>query len=207
MGKRFIFKILVVSGLLASAAAAPALADTYTNLSVSNANDGFGSSYTLTATCDLNTNVCGSVTLAINTTGANYGYISDVAFKIGTTDTLTGTLSAPTSGWLTTTSSLSNSGCSGTNSDGQLCSYATGNFAATGGTLTWTWTNVAISGPISIAHVGYKYDRTTTLGNGLIVSVDYGTTSAPEPSSVSMLGLGLAGLIGLAFARRRATLS
>ncbi|MDE3169829.1 MAG: PEP-CTERM sorting domain-containing protein [Acidobacteriota bacterium] len=207
MGKRIMFKVLALAGLLAFAAAAPALADTITTLSVSNPSDGFGSSYTLTATCDINTSVCSSVQLAINSTGATYGYISDVAFKIGTTDTLTGTLSAPTSGWLTTTSSLSTSGCTGTNSDGQLCSYATGNFAATGGTLTWTWTNVAVSGTISIAHVGYKYDASNTLGSGLIVSDDYPATSAPEPSSVSMMLFGLVGLFGLAFARRHATLS
>lgn len=211
MSKRLMFSALVVAGLMAFSAAAPAFADTITTLSVTNpgSNDGFGSTYTLTATCDVNTNVCSSVTLTINSAGADsngYTDISDVAFKIGTTDLLgtTSTLSAPTSGWKTTTSSLSNGGCAGSNSDGQLCSYASGDFADTGGTLTWTWTNVDVTGTLAIGHVGYKYDTSDTLGNGLIVSIDYGGTTVPEPSSASMLGLGLIGLLGLGFARRYA---
>lgn len=215
MGKRLMFGMLLVVGLVAFAAAAPALADTITTLTVTNpgTDDGFGSTFTLTATCDVNTNVCSSVTLTINSAGAQangYTDISDVAVKIGSSDTLNGTLTASGgTNWQTVTSSLSNGGCTGSNSDGQLCSYVgtNGDFADTGGTLTWTWTNVSVSGPLSIGHVGYKYDTSDTLGNGLIVSIDYSGTSVPEPSSASMLGLGLVGLLGLALARRHAILS
>ena len=171
----------------------PVFADT---ISVSNPNDGFGSSYTLTAVCS--GNAC-DVTLKIDTSsvGAAYTDISNVDFKIGTTDTLAGTLSAPTAGWSTITSSLSSGGCKGSNSDGQLCSSATGDFADTGGTLTWTWTDVQVTGDLTIGHVGYKYDTSDTLGEGLIVSNDYRTnvTNVPEPNTLGLLTIGILGLV------------
>src|SRR6516225_6367053 len=125
---------------------------------------------------------------------AAYTDISNVDFKIGTTDTLTGTLSAPTAGWSTITSSLSSSGCKGSNGDGQICSSATGDFADTGGMLTWTWTDVQVTGDLTIDHVGYKYDASDTLGEGLIVSNDY-PTNVPEPNSLGLLTIGILGLV------------
>jgi PEP-CTERM motif len=194
--ERLMTKPLGLGSLLLLAGAlllcgAPTLAD---SISVSNANDGFGSSYTLTANCT--GNVC-DVTLSIDTTGATNTDISNVAFKIGTTDLLTGTLTAPTAdSWSTITSSLSSGGCLGGNSDGQICSSATGDFADTGGTLTWTWTNVQVTGDLTIGHVGYKYDTSDTLGKGLIVSDNY-PTSVPEPSALSLLAIGLLGLAAI----------
>lgn len=168
-----------------------AKADSYSN------TDGFGSTFTLTTNCV--GSLC-DVTLTIDSTSAVYSDISNVDFKLGSSDSLTGTLTAPTSGWNTVTSSLSNGGCSGMNSDGQICSSATGDFADTGGILTWTWTGVQTTGGTNIAHVGYKYDTSDTLGNGLIVSQDVtGTTTVPEPSGLSLLAIGL---VGLALARK-----
>lgn len=201
MSKRFLFGLLLVAGLALAVSSTPAFADTIP-LSVSNSNDGFGSSYTLTATCDTNTNVCSNVTLTINSTSATQPDINAVGFKIGTTDLLAGTLTAPTSGWMTGTGSINSAGGTcGTNGDGQLCSYASGDFADTGSTLTWTWTNVDVTGDLTIGHVGYKYDTSDTLSKGMIVSVDYGTT-VPEPTSLAMLGFGLIGLIGVSVFRR-----
>lgn len=174
-----------------------ALADT--TFSVTNLNDGFGSSYTLSATC--NTSGLCNVTLQINTTGATQPDISAAAFKIGTTDILTGTLTPPNGTWSTTTSSLNNGSCSGSNSDGQLCSQATstGSFAQTGGTLTWSWTGVQVTGTLSIAHVGYKYNNAAGTLNGHIVSDDYGSP-VPEPGTLNLV---LVGLIGAGILRRR----
>ena len=145
----------------------------------------------MTAACT--GNLC-NVTLQINASSAAYTDISNVDFKIGTTDTLTGTLSAPTASWSTITSSLSSSGCKGSNGDGQICSSATGDFADTGGMLTWTWTDVQVTGDLTIDHVGYKYDASDTLGEGLIVSNDY-PTNVPEPNSLGLLTIGILGLV------------
>jgi len=188
--KRFgLGSLLLLAGVLLLSGA-PVFADT---ISVTNANDGFGSSYKLTAACA--GNLC-NVTLSINTTGAKYPEISNVAFKIGSKDSLTGSLTAPTSGWQTYTSSLnSNSGCGGNNGDGQICSGATADFADTGGMLTWTWTGVQVTGGVTIGHVGYKYEKSDKFGKGLIVSDDYAPTPVPEPHTLGLLAIGLLALV------------
>ncbi len=188
--KRFgLGSLLLLAGALLLDGA-PVFADT---ISVSNTNDGFGSSYKLTALCS--GNLC-DVTLSIDTTSAEYSDISNVAFKIGSADSLTGTLGAPTAGWLTTASSLNSSkSCLGMNSDGQICSYATVDFADTSGMLQWKWTGVQVTGDLSIGHVGYKYETSDTMGNGLIVSDDYPTRSVPEPHTLGLLAIGLLALV------------
>jgi len=183
--------LLLVVAILSTSA--PVLADT---MSVSNSSDGFGSSYKLTAACI--GSLC-NVTLSIDTKNAKYPDISSVAFKIGSKDLLTGTLSAPTGDpWSTNLSSLnSNLGCTGKNGDSQICSYATGDFAETGGLLTWNWTGVRVtSGDLSIGHVGYKYETSDSWGRGLIVSDDYSSSSpVPEPRTLSLLVVGILALV------------
>lgn len=190
MAKRLAFRTLVLLTGAFFLSYAPVFAD---STSATNTNDGFGSSYTLTANCT--GNLC-NVTLNIDTTGAIYTDISNVDFKIGTADVLTGALTAPTAGWSTITSSLSSGGCLGGNKDGQICSSATGDFADTGGKLTWTWTNVQVTGDLTVGHVGYKYDSSDSLGKGLLVSDDY-PTSVPEPTTLSLLAMGLLGLVAV----------
>src|SRR5258708_14775712 len=109
--KRFPTYSLVLATVLLLLGSKPANADT----SVSNPNDGFGGSYTLTVTS------CGgsgcTVTLAINTTAltnpTQEAYIDAVAFKLGSGATFTGTLSAPAGGTWSTSSNSLNSGNNG----------------------------------------------------------------------------------------------
>jgi hypothetical protein len=93
-------KRLTLGGMILLAGAlflscAPVFAD---SISASNTNDGFGSSYILTAVCTGNLR---TVTLSIDTTwvGVSYADVSNVDFKIGTTESLTGTLTDPTANW------------------------------------------------------------------------------------------------------------
>jgi hypothetical protein len=209
------FLLLTILLLLGSK---PANADT----TVSNPNDGFGGSYSLTVTS------CGgsgcTVTLKINTTAltnpSQEAYIDAVAFKLGSGAAFTGTLSGPAGAtWTTSTTSL-NSGntgpCMSTNGDVQTCSAAGTPVigVATGGTLTWTWTGV-VATDTNIDHVGYQYDRGTATTpsklNGLIVSCGYtssgvtscagGTQPPPpnvsEPGSLAIMGIGMVGLAAL----------
>ena len=218
MVKRFHFGSLFLATLILLLGAKQANADT----SVSNPNDGFGGSYTLSVTS------CGgsgcTVTLTINTTAltnpSQTAYIDAVAFKLGSGATFTGTLSAPAGAtWSTSTTSL-NSGhsgpCQSTNGDVQTCSAAGSPVigVATGGTLTWTWTGIQAV-DTNISHVGYQYNNGTATTasqlNGLIVSCGYsanGTTSCAggtqppppsvsEPGSLAMMGIGMVGLAAL----------
>src|SRR5579859_707719 len=156
----------------------PAYAD---SVSLTGVSDGFGSTFSLTANCTSGT--C-TVVLTINTTGSTlYPDINAVDFKIGSKDTFpsSGTLTAPSGTWQTSSGSLNSSGSTcGNNSGGDVCSQASSpsseaaTLAGTGGTaLSWTWTGVQVSGPIAINHVGYKYNNSSGTLNGLIVSYPF----------------------------------
>jgi len=217
MQKWFRFGSLVLVTVLLLLGSKPANADT----SVSNPNDGFGGSYTLTVTS------CGgsgcTVTLTINTTAltnpTQEAYIDAVAFKLGSGATFTGTLTAPAGAtWSTTSTSLNsgNSGpCMSTNGDVQTCSAAGSPVVgvATGGKLTWTWTGV-VAADTNISHVGYQYNNGTATTasqlNGLIVSCGYSSTGSTscaggtqpppnisEPGSLAIMGIGMVGLAAL----------
>jgi hypothetical protein len=204
-------------GCLVLAACALSLSGVAFADTVSNPNDGFGSSYTLTDTCN-GSDLC-TVTLAINSTGATLSHIDAVAFKIGTTDIFTvgGTLSAPIgSTWTVKNGSLNSggSGPCGTNGNGQSCTFASSPSygATTGGLLTWTWTGVQVDAT-NIGHVGYQYNNggSGPIYQGKIISCDYnndvssncanspGTPppSVSEPGAMALLGAGFIGLAGL----------
>jgi hypothetical protein len=198
MNNRFILGSLIAFAVL-FLVVSPSYADTIT-ATQPGADDGFGSTYTLTANCT--GSVC-DVTLAIQSSGATNPDISAVDFKIGSSDTFGGTVVAPNGTWNTSSGSLGNNGC-GNNSGGFICSQAasTASFAATGGLLTWSWTGVNVTGDLTINHVGYKYDNATGTLNGMIVSDSTfgGGTSVPEPGVLQLLGVGL---VGLGVMRRR----
>lgn len=90
MNKRFaIAGIIAFAFLLLNLS--PSNADTI-SVTQPGATDGFGSTYMLSANCA--GSVC-NVTLTIDSTGATKPDISAVDFKIGSSDTFSGTVIAP----------------------------------------------------------------------------------------------------------------
>jgi len=207
-------KTLVFAALLAFACigfAGVAKAD-----SVPATSDGFGGSFTATTSCN-GSLVC-TITLTIDTTGSTLPDINSVGIKVGTTD-VNGTfsISGQTNGdlasaWTLTNGSLNSSTtCGSASKNEQLCAFDpdfTG--VNTGGTLVFTWTGVQVDAD-SIQHVGYQYNsgNDTSTPNGTIVSCSFsndvatdcgGSTSVPEPASMTLLGLSL---LGAPFLRRK----
>lgn len=169
----------------ASCSACPAA--TYTLAAV-----GSGSSFT--------------VTLNILMTGSASGqYISMVDFGYGT-GTISGTLTSFTANgvagnlldWTTGLGPINSTGsvCGGTSNE-FVCS-STANAADTpataGNSYTWTWNVTANITADDLIHIGANYDP----HQGWIIS---DTTTAPEPATYLMFGLGLLGVMVLS--RRR----
>ncbi|HEU4878219.1 MAG TPA: PEP-CTERM sorting domain-containing protein [Gemmatimonadaceae bacterium] len=125
--------------------------------------------------------------------------ISAVAFKA--TNSLNGAelISAPTGTGLWTTSfhNLSSVGCLGGN-DNSVCSSTTGVEAITGGTLQWKWyfssNDPGVGETGDEMHIGAKMTTLDPLVRGKLMSASSTVTSVPEPSSLSLLGIGVAGL-------------
>ncbi len=206
-----VFFVTTLVAMLALGFAGSAKAD-----SVPATADGFGGSFTAATSCN-GSLVC-TITLTIDTSGSSLSDINAVAIKVGTTD-VGGTFSFSgqsngdlSSDWTLTNGSLnSKTTCSTGGGNGQLCAFDpdfTG--VNTGGTLVFTWTGVQVDAD-SIQHVGYQYNTgdATSSPNGNIVSCSIsngvatdcgGSTKAPEPASMLLLGLGL---IGVPFLRRR----
>jgi hypothetical protein len=140
------------------------------------------------------------------TTNSSGQIISAVAFKA--TDSLIDAelISAPTGTgpWSTSLKNLASFGCTG-GSDDFVCSSTTGAEAITGGTLRWKWYFSSPDPRVGEAgdemHIGAKMTTLAPLVRGKLFSAHTTTTTVPEPSSLSLLGVGIAGL--LASARKR----
>lgn len=166
-----------------------------------------GSSFTLTAT-PTGTPGQYTVTLTVDTStfsgSAQATQITSVEFKIVDGDnhgTAVLTLAPGGAGnWTTMGGPLASTGCEGGNL-GFVCSNANSNgLAPLGGTLTWTWTvNLPPGTPLSLEiHIGAKYNNAAGDKKGWLVSE---SVVIPEPGTMALFGLGLAG-IGGAIRRR-----
>jgi len=126
--------------------------------------------------------------------------ISAVAFKATNSLIDAELVSTPTGTgpWSTSAKNLASSGCVG-GSDDFVCSSTTGAEAITGGTLQWKWyfsSNDPGVGQIGAEmHIGAKMTTLDPLVRGRLMSAHSTVTSVPEPSSLSLLAVGVAGLL------------
>ncbi len=211
-------KRVLLAALLLAMSAIPAAAGSIT-INSTNCNSSGGNCYGLSWTLDILSgaftgtqgtyNYQATLTVAddpFSTMNSSGQTISAVSFKA--TNSMSGVelISAPTGTglWVTSLHNLSSFGCSGGNDD-SVCSSTTGVEAITGSTLQWKWyfssSDPGVGETGDEMHIGAKMTTLQPLVRGKLLSASATVTSVPEPSSLSLLGVGIAGLV--ARARKR----
>ena len=205
-------KKALLAVFLLVASAIPASAGSIT-IDSTNCNSSGGNCYGLSWTLDITSGVFTGTNGTYNyqatllvqddpliTTSSSGQIISAVAFKA--TNSLTGAelVSAPTGTglWATSLHNLSSFGCLGGNDD-SVCSSTTGVEAITGSTLQWKWyfssSDPGVGETGDEMHIGAKMTTLVPLVRGQLMSASSRVTSVPEPSSLSLLGVGVAGVL------------
>ncbi len=141
-----------------------------------------------------------SATLSIQITGAVNGDNDIISGVNLGTDGVTITnlnVTGPNAGWTAAIGSVNSSSNCQKGNGSFMCAFGSVTITS-GNTYTWTWTYDGIdASALGDVHIGTNYDPHA----GFIVSqVVGGTTSTPEPASMLLLGLGLA---GVPFLRRK----
>ena len=199
-------RLLLLSVLLFVASALPAHADSFTidSTNCSAPGDCYDLSWMLT----INSGTFGAFSYEAildvaddpNVSGTPTATISAVDFKVSSSVVNATLYAFPTSssGWTTGVNVLSSAGCVGPNA-GFVCSDSSSDPAEfVGPTLTWGWyfnTDDPIFPSLDGGHIGAKLTTLSTPGQLLSQ-----THSVPEPSTLLLLGTGLA---AVAFRRRR----
>jgi len=211
-------KKALLAVFLLTTSAIPATAGSIT-IDSTNCNSSGGNCYGLSWTLDIISGIFTGTggtynyqaTLVVeddpfSTTNSSGQIISAVAFKATNSLTSGELISAPTGTgpWSTSLKNLASLGCVG-GSDDFVCSSTTGAEAITGGTLRWKWYFSSPDPGVGEAgddmKIGAKMTTLDPLVRGKLMSAHATVTAVPEPSSLSLFGFGVAGL--LARARKR----